>query len=64
MLGCSSSHNDQVDFSLFGHPGFVENQESMDRVMHKYLREEFNELLSSVTKVLEPASECESTSVC
>jgi hypothetical protein len=44
MLGCSSTHKDQVDFSLFGHPGLYPSQEAMDRVMHVHFRKELDVL--------------------
>ncbi|ODM90971.1 hypothetical protein Ocin01_15710 [Orchesella cincta] len=49
LLGCSSSHHNQVDFSLFGHPDWFPDQNAMNVVMSQYMKKELEVL----------ASECE-----
>lgn len=46
LLGCSSSHNEQVDFSLFGHPDWFPDQTKMNKAMSSYLRKELENLLA------------------
>lgn len=45
MLGCSSTHKGQVDFSLFGHPDLFPDQDAMNRLMSVHFKAEIEQLV-------------------